>query len=525
MRTHLLVGLVFLFAGCGDTGGTVVEIPCDLTVGPQVLDAGDVALGTTGTAYVELSANGADCDVISLSVLNLVGDYFVPPTSITSDIASNPVEFPCTDAKPDDQRLTVKKGETCFFPVYYAPLKEGYHQGQVQVSFDGGVSDDATTQIRGHADVPKASVFPWTIDFGSVQMGETRRESITISNESSLRLAITGVTIQPSANSPFTIEEPLPFYIEPNATADLEVFASPVLAVQADEATIGSIVLLSGQEPLQTVRLRMNDCANGTPSAYDRDQDGFTTCGGDCDDTNEAVRPGAVEIADGADNDCNTLIDDTTPGFDDDGDGYCDHPTTCVLPVLLPNDCNDGDPDVHPGVAEFLGDGVDNDCDGAVDGGTLDYDADGYTEGAGDCAPYDPDVFPAAPELADGKDNDCDTYRDEGTVLFDDDGDGYCEGLPAGGRPCTDNSILGDCNDVDDATHLGAPELDDWRDNDCDAQVDEGTRNFDDDGDGYTEGGGDCNDSNRNIGPASLEVVGDGIDNDCDPTTPVAGEP
>jgi len=63
----------------------------------------------------------------------------------------------------------------------------------------------------------------------------------------------------------------------------------------------------------------------------DADHDGFTACGGDCDDGNPAVRPGAVEACNGIDDNCNGLVDET---FDQDGDGR----TSCG------GDCDDADP-------------------------------------------------------------------------------------------------------------------------------------------------------------------------------------
>src|SRR5207249_10443727 len=78
----------------------------------------------------------------------------------------------------------------------------------------------------------------------------------------------------------------------------------------------------------------IDDTCNGvTDEGLDQDGDGFTTCGGDCNDANPAVHPGAPEICDGLDDNCNGVIEDN---LDQDGDGY---------PVC--GDCNDTDPLVY----------------------------------------------------------------------------------------------------------------------------------------------------------------------------------
>ncbi|MBX2797964.1 MAG: putative metal-binding motif-containing protein [Myxococcales bacterium] len=110
-----------------------------------------------------------------------------------------------------------------------------------------------------------------------------------------------------------------------------------------------------------------------TPVPVDQDQDG-ATLGEDCDDADPTRFPGAEEICDGVDNDCDGLLDeDRTIWFvDDDADGFGSHTLaqeSCAQPagfVAISGDCDDSDPDVAPGADERC-DGIDNDCDGQID--------------------------------------------------------------------------------------------------------------------------------------------------------------
>ncbi len=313
----------------------------------------------------------------------------------------------------------------------------------------------------------------------------------------------------------------------------------------------------------------------------------------DCDDANGAINPGATEVCDGVDNDCDTLVDDADPSLDastaslwytdSDRDGYgAGTPVaTCVAPadgVADGTDCDDANGAVHPGATEVCN-GIDDDCDGAVDDADSDLDlstasswyADGDSDGYGagtvmmaceapantvsdntDCNDLDGAVNPAATEVCDGVDNDCNTLVDDAdpgldasttSVWYaDGDNDGY--GVGSGTALCTapagSASLGGDCDDADGAINPGATEICDDLDNDCDGLVDgidpsldlsTATAWFADaDDDGFGAGAPtlacnapantvtddtDCNDGDGAINPAATEVC-DGVDNDCD---------
>ena len=153
----------------------------------------------------------------------------------------------------------------------------------------------------------------------------------------------------------------------------------------------------------------------------DGDEDGWSTCGGDCDDNDLDRFPQLTteSCAAGIDRNCNGIIEpdviqpEVTWYQDMDGDGYGNAnswTTNCNEPVGFvadPGDCHDEDTSLNPSVTEVCGDGVDQDCDGEDAVCAPDNDGDGFSPPA-DCDDSAGGVHPGVWDPPGGDDLDCD---------------------------------------------------------------------------------------------------------------------
>ena len=261
--------------------------------------------------------------------------------------------------------------------------------------------------------------------------------------------------------------------------------------------------------------------------------------GGDCDDADGAVSPGATEVCNTADDDCDGFTDDDDPSldlgtaspwyFDGDLDTYGDPlnaTQACAAPagfVSDDQDCDDSDITINPTAPEQC-DLLDHNCNGYLDDGVVDrtwyFDGDndgfgdtyvtlvdcvippGYALLDGDCDDEDPGVNPGVDERCNGLDEDCDGLVDNDAVdaltyAIDNDGDGFgdpADVLDACSAPTGYVEDVRDCDDGNAAIFPGQIEICNGLDDDCNGMVDDGASDEQDwypdtDGDGFGDDG------------------------------------
>lgn len=198
--------------------------------------------------------------------------------------------------------------------------------------------------------------------------GETPQETMPVSPTSPVSTPDTGTSPSPDVSSPTPGGEPTvppgP-EVSPTATAIPGGSETPPPPGTASPAPTDAPA--SPTPPELTTAPALDGDGDGSPASLD------------CNDANSSIYPGAAELCNHLDDDCDQLIDEgveTVFYADQDQDGFGQssvQSSGCVAPVgfaALDGDCNDGNSAMHPGsTVSECGIGTDFNCDGVL--GTL----------------------------------------------------------------------------------------------------------------------------------------------------------
>jgi hypothetical protein len=507
----------------------------DLEIVPASLDFGTILLGEQATRV--LTVSNAGTLPLGISRIALGQDELAASFSLAYDFA----EVHCKEGAPESEGQVLDHG--CSVPVHVTMTPQAL--GPVAAAVEVLTADDPATDPRysrdpdelsgaaivlghAHSERPRIHVEPAGVDFGFVWIGETAYRQVEVTNIGSAPLTVGGVELPSEYDDQFRLVDPDPTgrAIDPGGSVLVQIAFSPQTVEQVRDQPDTWMRILSDDVdvPETDVRLLANQAGTEEDerprASLVSPPPGTSVVGAtlelelDVQDANQpasslSCRVMSAHLLKAPLADCAAAQDDghvaasvptklLEPGVDTiavevwDAFGLKTIATTSIL-YSTPPPANDADGD---GYADAL-------------------------SGGEDCDDHDAAVYPGAAETPDGRDNGCEAICtdavcggvtmsscvDEGTTLGDADADCFVEDPKAANG--------GDCNDNDPATYPGAADTVDYRDNDCDGEIDEVVSHDDLDGDGFSPWAGDCDDADATFGPAAVELC-DGDDQNCD---------
>jgi hypothetical protein len=352
--------------------------------------------------------------LIGLLALGACSSEPVEPGGVTGD-ASIRVSANVANTPIDLLVVTVSAQDLPYAAVFNLPVQNGTASGTIRVppgssrlftveAFDanGDVTHDgaATRDVeRGQnppltiALTPRSGQVPLTIFFGeySVEVSPAAAE-IDLTAETTVQLSVVvedaeGAVVG-SPDVQWATSNPARATVSPTGLVTAHLAgAVDIVATYHGIAGVTHVTIL-GPAP-ETWYADADADGFGDPAASvsvptgSPAPDGYVGDSSDCDDTDNAKYPGAAELFNGYDDDCDGNVDEgilVTTYVDADGDGFGDDSAPILLMETQPGgvvepfpgyalaagDCNDADAGVNPDAPEIAGDGLDNDCDGNV---------------------------------------------------------------------------------------------------------------------------------------------------------------
>ncbi len=221
VSASLVVTIVRHYAGTVTVplSGTGVAVPAPthlLSSSAASVAFGNISVGSSSSQSVTLSNTGNS--TVNISQLSLSGAGF----------STSGLTVP----------VSIAAGKSVALQVTFSPAASGASTGSISIASNASNSP-AKISLGGTGVQPQISVVPGSVNFGSVTVGLTNTQTVTISNPGNANLTLTQATVAGTgfARSGIT----LPLTVAPGTASAFTVSFAPTSAA----ATSGSVTLLS----------------------------------------------------------------------------------------------------------------------------------------------------------------------------------------------------------------------------------------------------------------------------------------